>query len=1096
MSRSLVLFLALVGCVGGDGAKTGDDTAPANADGDGDGYAGEADCDDASSAIHPGAGELCDGLDNDCDGTVDDSPTDGVAGYADADGDTYGDDTLVTYACTAQAGTVTRGGDCDDTDPAFHPGADEPDCTDPVDYNCDGSTGYADGDADGWAACTECDDGAAAVNPTATEACNGVDDDCDDGIDEPGATGEATWYADADGDGYGDPTLAASACDAPAGYVADDTDCDDADAAINPATVWQRDADGDGYGGTTDTVTRCEAPMGYVVGSDDCDDDDDAVHPGATEICDGAAVDEDCDGAVDDDDTSLDSTTVYAWLADADGDGYGADDTAAVYRCAAPSGTAVTTGGDCADGDAAVNPAATEVCDAANTDEDCDGAADDADSAATGKSTFYTDADADGYGATATRACDLAAGSSVSAGDCDDTSAAVRPGAVQVCDSANADEDCDGAADDADTSTSPASRSTFYRDADGDAYGAAGTTTRQCDVPAGYVTNLTDCDDTAATISPAGAEVCDGANTDEDCDGLADDDDTSAASGGKITTYADGDRDGYGDPSVAAARCDTTAAWVTDYADCDDTRGGVNPGVTAESCATGYDDDCDGATNEVGATACVDYYVDADGDSYGGGTGVCECAASGSHTVTTAGDCDDTAASIRPGATEVCDGVDQDCDLVADDGLTLYYADADSDGYGDDAAAGSCTRFSGSVTNGLDCDDADVAANPGETEVCDGTGTDEDCDGYVNDDDASVTGTTDWWVDADLDGYGDDAASAFAACDEPSGYVDEHTDCDDTDADMNPAADERYGDSSDDNCDGVTTPTVPACVGYNVPGDYATLSAAVTAGATPICLGAGSFAGNVALPAGITIQGQGQGVTSISGYLGGSTYLNTSADYVSYLSVTGGIRNWAGSIEHVTVSGCGTYAAIHLHGGTTIDSVSVSGTCSYGAILSETYGTVTIENSYIHDSTTGVYAQVSSGGVYVYNSVLEDNTTAIDFDDYGASTSYRSLYAWNNIIVNNTTGIRNDFGTSTHNTTSFGYNLLYGNTSNYAGTGTAASGTGYVTSDPLLDDSYTPPRLGAGSPAIHAGSGTHLPSTDYWGDTRSTTQPSMGPVEP
>ena len=76
--------------------------------------------------------------------------------------------------------------DCDDTDPLTHPGAKEP-CDEPVDRNCDGSVGYADEDADGFAACEDCDDADATVNEEAVETCNGVDDNCDGSIDEDAA---------------------------------------------------------------------------------------------------------------------------------------------------------------------------------------------------------------------------------------------------------------------------------------------------------------------------------------------------------------------------------------------------------------------------------------------------------------------------------------------------------------------------------------------------------------------------------------------------------------------------------------------------------------------------------------------------------------------------------------------------------------------------------------------------------------------------------------------------------------------------------------------------------------------------------------------
>jgi hypothetical protein len=88
--------------------------------------------------------------------------------------------------------------------------------------------------------------------------------------------------------------------------------------------------------------------------------------------------------------------------------------------------------------------------------------------------------------------------------------------ATEVCDSLNTDEDCDGLADDLDSSAS--GKTTVYRDADSDSYGSAATTKSVCDSTSGYVSNDDDCDDTSAAVSPADAEVCDD-GIDNDCDG-------------------------------------------------------------------------------------------------------------------------------------------------------------------------------------------------------------------------------------------------------------------------------------------------------------------------------------------------------------------------------------------------------------------------------------------------------------------------------------------------------------------------------------------------------------------------------------------------
>ena len=250
-------------------------------DADGDGYGDSArmgtycgaaeglsetsdDCDDADATVHPDADDLCDGIDQDCDGVVDnDNPA--VAVYTDADGDGYGDDATSTLECVVPEGAVTEGGDCNDTDAAYHPDASEDDCADPNDYNCDGSVGFADADSDGFAACEECDDANGAINPSASEVCNGFDDDCDVLVDvdddslDPAS--ETTVYTDADSDGYGDDLTATLVCTVPDGAVTRGEDCNDTDGAYNPGATEDDCTDPNDY--------NCDDSVGYA------DDDSD-----------------------------------------------------------------------------------------------------------------------------------------------------------------------------------------------------------------------------------------------------------------------------------------------------------------------------------------------------------------------------------------------------------------------------------------------------------------------------------------------------------------------------------------------------------------------------------------------------------------------------------------------------------------------------------------------------------------------------------------------------------------------------------------------------------------------------------------------------
>jgi len=198
-------------------------------DEDGDGFS-LRDCDDADPAIHPDAAELCDGIDNNCDDAIDEGVL--LTFYMDADGDGFGGTDTEDQACGLPEGSLEQGGDCDDGDDGIHPDAVE-DCTEDLDRDCDGSTDYADTDADGHAACVDCDDSDSDRYPGADERCNELDDDCDDTVDED-PIDPSTWYADEDGDGYGTSSDTLEACDAPAGYLADSQDCDDADGAIHP----------------------------------------------------------------------------------------------------------------------------------------------------------------------------------------------------------------------------------------------------------------------------------------------------------------------------------------------------------------------------------------------------------------------------------------------------------------------------------------------------------------------------------------------------------------------------------------------------------------------------------------------------------------------------------------------------------------------------------------------------------------------------------------------------------------------------------------------------------------------------------------------
>lgn len=158
-----------------------------------------------------------------------------------------------------------------------------------------------------------------------------------------------------------------------------------------------------------------------------------------------------------------------------------------------------------------------------------------------------------------------------------------------------------------------------------------------------------------------------------------------------------------------------------------------NDAVTVVMTAGGCDASGSATSNSI--TTAVqntsNYYTDADGDGYGTGSATASCSNPGAGYATNSTDCDDASASVNPGATEVCDGVDNDCTGGIDNGLTFtnYYADADGDGFGAGSATNACSNpGAGYVTNNTDCNDASASINTSGTEIC-GDGIDQDCSG-------------------------------------------------------------------------------------------------------------------------------------------------------------------------------------------------------------------------------------------------------------------------------------------------------------------------------------------------------------------------------
>ncbi|HMV66648.1 MAG TPA: MopE-related protein, partial [Myxococcota bacterium] len=245
--------------------------------------------------------------------------------------------------------------------------------------------------------------------------------------------------------------------------------------------------------------------------------------------------------------------------------------------------------------------------------------------------TYYADADADGYGnaATGIPSCSAVAGRVLSDTDCNDASASYHPGATEAC--AGPDTNCDGFIGNIDH--------------DGDGVTACGG----------------DCDDGSAAIKPSADEVC-GDSIDNDCDELIDD----GTSVDAVVYSPDADGDGYGNTALTVRACQDPGTFLTSVVhvdgDCDDADTAIRPDAS-ERCDL-VDNNCDSLTDDASSIDAATWFADDDSDSYGNYWDSAKGCSQPPGYVANEADCDDADPNIKPGASEVCDFGDNDCDGV------------------------------------------------------------------------------------------------------------------------------------------------------------------------------------------------------------------------------------------------------------------------------------------------------------------------------------------------------------------------------------------------------------------------------------------------
>ncbi len=369
---------------------------------------------------------------------------------------------------------------------------------------------------------------------------------------------------------------------------------------------------------------------------------------------------------------------------------------------------------DCQPLNGAVSHNALEKCDQEPdlVDDNCNGLTDEED--AVGCGPYYYDGDKDNYGKDLSKCLCRPQGfyTALVSGDCDDADAQRNPGVQEVCNNSK-DDNCNGSEND----ESAINCTVYYFDDDGDNWGTPSNFKCLCFAVGDYKTKFAgDCDDTDPQVNPNQKEVCyDG--EDNDCSGTQNDENALSSK----PFYEDKDGDTWGTQAYKYF-CYESGTWrATKPGDCNDNDADVNPDK-AEVCANSKDDNCDGFQDTEGAAGCKTYYWDGDNDGYGvHNDSKCLCTASGKYNTLTGGDCNDSSGSIHPNAAEDCNNVDEDCDGSTDEGDPVPMCGNPPQGTpkceGGQCKVASCSTgyydVDGGFQNGCECvwDQWDATAN-------------------------------------------------------------------------------------------------------------------------------------------------------------------------------------------------------------------------------------------------------------------------------------------------------------------------------------------------------------------------------------------------